>query len=142
MQLRPVSQSLGARPSASQLVACTVTSPHTSHGKKPHSRSFELASSSKCRPELLCSWFRSNSGEKLKLTIDVDGLSDGLWIAAIASELHAEDRAVDTPKIEFPANKILAEGFFDNPSDDILDHHSKRPFIQLRFAESGRFNSG
>ena len=45
-----------------------------------------------------------------------------------ASELHAEDRAVDMPKIEFSANKIL-ESFFNNPSDDILDHHSKHPFI-------------
>ena len=68
--------------------------------------------------------------------------SDGLWIAAIASELHAQDHAVDTPKIKFSAKKILAEGFFDNPSNDILDHHGKRQFIQLRFAESGCFNSG
>ena len=60
---------------------------------------------SKCRLELLRSWFRSNSGEKLKLAIDVDDLSDGL---CITSELHAEDRAVDTPIIEFSANKILA----------------------------------
>ena len=49
--------SLGVRPSVSQLLACTVMSlpykPYTSHGKKPHSRSLELASSSKCRPELL-----------------------------------------------------------------------------------------
>ena len=78
---------------------------------------------------MLHSWFRSNSGEKLKLTIDVDDLSHGLWIATIALELHAKDRAVDTPKIEFSANKILAEGFLDNPSDDILDHHSKHPFV-------------
>ena len=137
--------SLGACPSASQLVACTVTSlpynPCTSHGRKPHRCSYELAISSKCCPELLRSWFRSNNDEKLKLAIDVDNLSDGLWIAAIASELHAEDSAVDTPKIEFSANKILAEGFFDNPSDDILDPHSKHPFIQLRFAKSGRFDS-
>ena len=90
---------------------------------------FEVAFSSKCHLELLHSWFRSNSGEKLKLAIDVDDLSDGLWIAAIASELHAEDYAVDMPKIEFSANKILVEGFFNNPSDDILDHHSKHPFI-------------
>ena len=138
--------SLGTRPSASQLVACTVTSlpykPYTNHGKKPHSRRFEVASSSKCRLELLRSGFRSNSGEKLKLAIDVDDLLDGLWIAAIASELHAEDHAMDTPKIEFSVNKILAEGFFDNPSHDILDHHSKCPFIQLWFAKSCRFNSG
>ena len=72
-----------------------------------------------------------------KLAIDVDDPSDGLWIAAVASKLHAEDRGVDTPKIEFSANKILAKGFFDNPSDDILDydHQSKRPLIQPRFAE-------
>ena len=124
--------SLGTRPSASQLVACTVTSlpykPYTSHGKKPHCHSFELASSSKCHPELLHSWFHSNSGEKLKLAIDVDDLSDGLWIAAIASELHAEDCAVDMPKVKFSANKILAEGFFNNPPDDIVDHHSAHSF--------------
>ena len=66
---------------------------------------------------------------KLKLTINVDDLSDGLWVVAIASELHAEDCAVDTPKIEFSVNKILAEKFFNNPSDDILYHFSKRPFI-------------
>ena len=87
------------------LVACTVTSlpykPYTRHGKKPHSRSFEVAFSSKCHPELLRSWFRSNSSEKLKLAIDVDDLSDRLWIAAITLDLHAEDHAVDTPKIEF-----------------------------------------
>ena len=90
-------------------MACTVTSlpykPYISHGKKPHSRSYELAFSSKCHPELLHSWFRSDCDE-LKLEIDVDDLSDGLWITAIASELHAEDCAVDTPKIEFSANKI------------------------------------
>ena len=92
--------------------------PYTSHSRKPHSRSYELASSNKCRQELLHLWFHSNSGEKLKLTINVDDPSDGLWIATIASELHAEDRAMDMPKIKFSANKILAEGFFDNLSDD------------------------
>ena len=55
--------------------------------------------------------------------VDVDDLSDGLWIAAFDSELHAEDRAVDTPKIRFSANKISTGRFFDNPSDDILDQH-------------------
>ena len=45
---------------------------------------------------------------------------NGLWIAAIASELHVEDRAMDTPKIEFSANKILAERFFNNLFDDIV----------------------
>ena len=120
-------------PICEPIVACTVTSlpykPYTRHGKKPHCHSFEVAFSSKCRPELLLSWFCSNSGEKLKLAINVDDLSDGLWIAAITWELHAEDHSVDMPKIEFSVNKILAEDFFDNPSDDILDHHSKRPFI-------------
>ena len=114
-------------------MACTVTSlpykPYTNHGKKPHSRSFELNSSSKCRPELKRSRFRSTNDRKLKLTIDVDNLSDGLLIAAFSSKLHAEDRAVDTPKIEFSANKILAKRFSGNPSDDILDHHGKLPFV-------------
>ena len=27
------------------------------------------------------------------------------------------------------ATKIVAEGFFDNPSADMLDHHSKPPFV-------------
>jgi hypothetical protein len=43
---------LGARPSASQLVACTVTSLPFRHGRKSHSRSLGLTSLSKCRPEL------------------------------------------------------------------------------------------
>ena len=63
------------------------------------------------------------------LTIDVDDPLDELWIAVIASDLHAEDRAVDTSKIEFSVNKILAERFFNHPSDDIQDHHSKLRFI-------------
>ena len=47
--------SLGACPSASQLVACTMTSlpykSYTSHGKKLHSCSFEPILSSECHPE-------------------------------------------------------------------------------------------
>ena len=50
-------------------------------------------------------------------------------MAAFSSELHAKHRAVDPPKIYFFATKIVAEGFFDNPSDDMLDHHSKPPFV-------------
>ena len=46
-------------------------------------------------------------------------LSDRLSIATITSELHAEDSATDMPEVEFSMNKILAEVFFDNPSDDI-----------------------
>ena len=45
-------------------------------------------------------------------------------------------------KIRFSANKILTDKFFDNPSDDILDHHSELPFVLLRFDKSGRLNSG
>ena len=71
-------------------------------------------------------------------------------IVVIASELHAEDCVVDTPKIEFSANKVLAERFFDNPSDDISDnpsddiqdYHSKLLFVGLRFAESSHLNCG
>ena len=52
--LRHVSQVLVC-PSVNQLVACTVTSlsynPYTSHGKWPHSCSFELLFWSKCCPE-------------------------------------------------------------------------------------------
>jgi hypothetical protein len=51
---------------------------------------------------------------KPKLTIDIDNLLDGLSKAAFSSELLAKDRAADTPKIEFSANKILAKRFFDN----------------------------
>ena len=58
------------------------------------------------------------------MRIDVDDLWDGLSIAAIASELHAEDRAEDTPKIDFSADKILGKRFFDNLSDGIRDHLS------------------
>ena len=61
--------------------------------------------------------------------IDVDDLSDGLSIAAFNSELPAKDRATDTPKIEISANKNLAKRFFDNPPDDMLDHHSRLPFV-------------
>ena len=50
-------------------------------------------------------------------------------MAAFDSELHAKDCAMDTPKIRFSANKILTGRFFDNPSDDILDHHSELPFV-------------
>ena len=50
-------------------------------------------------------------------------------MAAFDSELHAEDRAMDTPKIRFSANKILTGRFFDNLSDDILNHHSELPFV-------------
>ena len=102
---------LGARPSASQLEACIVTSlPYklcTRHSKKPHDCSFELTPLSNCRPELLHLQFRIASSEKSKVRIDVDDLSDGMLISAITSELHAEDRAADTPKIDFSANKIL-----------------------------------
>ena len=63
------------------------------------------------------------------MTVDVDDLWDGLWIAAFDSELYAEDRAVETPKIRFSANKILTGRFLDSSSDDILDHHSKLPFM-------------
>ena len=59
----------------------------------------------KCCLELLYSWFLSTSSEKLKLPITVDDLSDRLWIAGITLELHVEDRAVGTPKIEFSVNK-------------------------------------
>ena len=63
-------------------------------------------------------------------------------MAAIALELLMEDRAVDMLKIEFSVNKILQERFFDNPSEAIVDHRSKLPFIYLRFDKSGHFNSG
>ena len=43
-----------------------------------------------------------------------------------------EDRAVDMPKIEFSANKILAEHFFNNPSFGNLDHHTTLLSVLLR----------
>lgn len=59
--------------------------------------------------------------------IDVDNLSDGLSIAAITLELHAEDRALDSPKIEFSANIFLAGRFIDYPRDDIRDYNEYVP---------------
>ena len=47
-----------------------------------------------------------------------------------------EDRAVDMPKIEFSANKILAEHFFNNPSDGHLDHHITLLSVRLRSAKA------
>ena len=105
--------SLGACPSASQLVACTMTSlpykPYTSHGKKLHSRSFEVASSSKCRPEFLCSWFYSNSSEKLKLAIDVDNQLDGIGLLLSLRSYMQKIMPWTTPKIEFSVNKISVQ---------------------------------
>ena len=57
-------------------------------------------------------------------------------------ELHAEDHAVDTPKIVFSANKILAEHFFNDLSDGNIDHHTPLPSVLLSSAKSGRLNSG
>ena len=47
-----------------------------------------------------------------------------------------KDRAVDMPKIEFSANKILAEHFFNNPSDGNLDHPTTLLSVMLRSAKS------
>ena len=66
----------GARPSASQLVAC-----------------FELTFQSNCHQELLRSQFYITSSEKPKVTIDADNPLDGLLTATIALEL--EDFAAD-----------------------------------------------
>ena len=33
------------------------------------------------------------------------------------------------PKVYFFVTRIVAEGFFDNPFADMLDHHSKPPFV-------------
>ena len=99
---------------------CDVTPIQVLH-KQPHSRSFELNSRSKCRPELKPSWFRSTNG-KLKLRIDVDDLLDGLSISAFSLEIRAEDCAMDMPKI--------AGRFLDNLFDDILDHHGKHSCSQ------------
>ena len=132
-------------PSASQLAVCIVISlpwkPCTRHGKKPHSFSFELTFSSNCCLQFLHSQFRIAINDK-KVTIDVDDLLDGLTIAVIASELHAEDYATNTPKIKFSANKIIAERFFDNPSDYVRDHHSKVLFVGLRFTKCNCLNCG
>ena len=76
------------------------------------------------------------------LTIDVDNLSDRQLITAIAKELHAEDHAADTPQIALSANKILAEYFFNNPSNGNLDHYTMLLSVPLRSAKSGHLNSG
>ena len=54
-------------------------------------------------------------------------------------ELH---RAVDMPKIELSANKILAEHFFNNPSNGNLDHPTMLLSVMLRSVKSDRLNSG
>ena len=54
----------------------------------------------------------------------------------MALELHAEDRAVDAPKIEFSMNKMLVE------SDGNLDHPTMLPSVMLRSTKSGCSNSG
>ena len=102
----------------SQLVACLMTSlpckPCTRHRKKPHHRSFEHYSSSKCHPEF-------------KLIIDLDNLLDRLWIAAFDLELHAEDRAMGTPKIEFPAKWNLTREI----SRQSIWWHSRSSYIYI-----------
>ena len=52
--------------------------------------------------------------------VNRDDQSNRLWIGAFDLELHAEDCAVDMPKIRFSANTILTGRCFDNPSDDII----------------------
>ena len=88
---------------------------------------------SNCRPQFLRSQFHIAINEETKVIIYVDDLLDRLVTTVNASELHAGDCAADTPKIKFSANKILAKRFFDNPSDDIRDHHSKLLFVGLGF---------
>ena len=44
-----------------------------------------------------------------------DSLLDGLWITAFVSELRVQDRAVDTLKIKFSTNRILAGMFIHDP---------------------------
>ena len=99
------------RLSASQLAVCIVMSllykPCTRHGKKLHSCSFELTFSSiaNCRPQFLHLQVRITINEKMKVTVDVDDLLEELSIAAIPSELHAEDYAEDTTKTKLSVNK-------------------------------------
>ena len=75
------------------------------------------------------------------MKINLDYLSDGLSIAAVASEFNAEDHATDKPKIEFSVNKILGERLFDNPSDDFQEVCLYSLFIGLRFSEYSCINS-
>ena len=55
--------------------------------------------------------------------IDVDDLSD--WVSMAAS-VQSYMRNIVPPKSIF---LIIAEEFFDNWSNDMLDHHSKPPFV-------------
>ena len=71
--------------------------------------------------------------------VNVNDLSDGLWIAAFDSELHVEDCAVDTPKSGFLQIKSQQIGF---STIRLIDQHSKLPFVLLRFDKSGLLNSG
>ena len=92
-------------------MACTVTSlpykPYTQKNRTPVQN---------CSAHSFAALVAKN----LKQTIDIDNLSDGLQITALTLELYAEDCAVHMPKLEFYKNKILAERFFNNPSNDIL----------------------
>ena len=46
-------------------------------------------------------------------------------------ELHVEDCAVDTPKIKFSVNKILAEHFLNNLSYDIYHSQAVIPWLAV-----------
>ena len=52
-------------------------------------------------------------------------------MAAFSLELHVhtKHRAMDPSKIQFFETKIVVEGSFDNPSNDVLDYHGKPPFV-------------
>ena len=53
-----------------------------------------------------------------------------------------KNRTMNSRKIEFSANYILAGCFFINLSGDIFDHHTALPSFLLRFAKRGRLKCG
>ena len=125
--------------------ACIVTSHHRQRVQVTavwlHGCSFELNILSKSSPGLLRAWFRRSDDEYVNIGMDVEDLSDGLWIGTIVFDLHAEDRVVSTPKTPSFANKSWLEGCLHNPSDESLDHYP-RFILQLRSAKSSCFKVG
>ena len=120
--------------------AWIVTSHHRQHVQAtavwPHCCCFELNIQSKSRPGLLQAWFRRSDDENVNVGMDVEDLSDGLWIGTIVFDLHAGDRVANTPKTASFANKSWLEGCLHNPSDESLDHYPRFLIFKLRSAKS------
>ena len=121
--------SLGACLSASQLVVCMWHHAHTSSIQATTKSHTVAVWSCLHWANVVCNCCNHNfvAQQWWKLEADNQCRWSVGWIV-IASELHAEDWAVDMPKLEFSANKIKAEMFYNNPSNDIQDHQFKVTF--------------